>query len=488
MTAPLLLAIDVGTQSVRAALVEPGGRMAASAGQPHDAAVPQPGWSEQDPAVWWAGVRATVGAVLAATPGAAARIAAIACCGQMHAPVPVDRQGRCLAPAVQLWNDKRCAGQVAAFAARPDAAMLAERAANPPAPAWIGFKAAWLRDRQPEAYGAAASLLTPKDFINLRLTGVAATDFSEASGSFLLDWRTRRYDGGLADALGVDLARLPPVHRSDAVIGAVTPEAAAATGLRPGTPVVAGGGDFPVSLLGAGVAAPGVASDITGTSNLLSLNADRPIQAPGVMNLCGAGDGWIPFTIIDAGGDSLKWARRAFADEATPYAAISTLAAGVPPGAEGLMFLPYLSGERIGGREGTRAQFRGLSARHGKAHLFRAVMEGVCLASRLNFRALRDSAPALDWLVATGGGANSPVWVQIKADMFDLPVAVPESTEAGLIGCAALAGVAAGLFADQAQAARALVRFARVVEPRPDVVERYDALAVAFEAVYREIA
>jgi xylulokinase len=483
MSPPLLLAIDVGTQSVRAALVEPDGTIAASAGRPHEAAVPQPGWSEQDPAAWWAGVEATVGAALARRPGAAARIAAIGCCGQMHAPVPVDRDGRCLARAVQLWNDKRCAEQVAAFAQRPDAADLSARAANPPAPAWIGFKAAWLRDRQPATYEGAASLLTPKDFINLRLTGVAATDFSEASGSFVLDWRTRAYDAELAAALG----KLPPIHAADAVIGTVTRDAAAATGLRAGTPVVAGGGDFPVSLLGAGVAGPGVGSDITGTSNLLSLNAAAPIAAPNVMNLCGVGGGWIPFTIIDAGGDSLKWARRAFADETTQYAAISTLAAAVAPGAEGLMFLPYLSGERIGGRERIRAQFRGLSARHGKAHLFRAVMEGVCLASRRNFAALRDRAPPLRRLVATGGGANSAVWVQIKADMFGLPVAVPESTEAGLIGCAALAGVAAGLFADQDAAAAALVRFARTVEPRPEIVALYDRLAEAFDAAYREL-
>ena len=487
MTGPLLLAIDIGTQSVRAALVEPDGTVAAGAGRPHDAAVPQPGWSEQDPAAWWEGVKATIGETLARLPGAAARIAAIGCCGQMHAPVPVDRDGRCLAPAVQLWNDKRCAGQVAAFAARADAAVLAASAANPPAPAWIGFKAAWLRDRQPAAYEDAASLLTPKDFINLRLTGVAATDFSEASGSFLLDWRTRAFDARLADALGIDLAKLPPIHRSDAVIGTVSPDAAAATGLRPGTKVVAGGGDFPVSLLGAGVAGEGVGSDITGTSNLLSLTAATPVLASGVMNLCGVGGGWIAFTIIDAGGDSLKWARRAFADEATPYAAISTLADGVPPGAEGLMFLPYLSGERIGGRERIRAQFRGLSARHDKAHLFRAVMEGVCLASRRNFKALRDQAPPLSRLIATGGGANSAVWVQIKADMFGLPVAVPESTEAGLIGCAALAGVAAGLFANQDAAAAALVRFARIVEPRPEFVALYDELAKAFEAAWGEL-
>ena len=146
-----------------------------------------------------------------------------------------------------------------------------------------------------------------------------------------------------------------------------------------------------------------------------------------------------------------------------------------------------LSGERIGGRERIRAQFRGLSARHDKAHLFRAVMEGVCLASRRNFEALRDQAPPLKRLIATGGGANSAVWVQIKADMFGLPVAVPESTEAGLIGCAALAGVAAGLFADQDAAAAALVRFARIVEPRREFVALYDELAEAFEAAWRDL-
>jgi xylulokinase len=488
MAGPLLLAIDVGTQSVRAALVEAMGRPVALASRPHEQTVPRPGWTQQDPEAWWDGVRSAVAEVLAAVSGAAGRLAAIGSCGQMHGPVPVAADGRCLTDAVQLWNDKRSAEQVAEFVARSDAADLAARAANPPAPAWVGFKAAWMKRHQPAAYEAARHLLVPKDFINLRLTGEAATDFSEASGSFLMAAAPRAYDQRLAAALGVDLEKLASPRRADAVIGRVTRAAAAATGLPAGLPVVAGGGDFLVSLLGSGVVGPGQGSDITGTSNLLSLNAPAPIAAPGAMNLAGVGDEWVPFTIVDAGGDSLAWARRAFADPATPYAALSELAAAVEPGAEGLLFLPFLGGERALGRAHVRAELKGLSARHGKGHLVRAVMEGVCLASREAFGPLRAAAPPLRRLVASGGGARSPVWVQIKADVFALPVAVPESTEAGLIGCAALAAVAAGLYAGQAEAASAMVRFDRTVEPRPDAVALYDGLAERFAAAHTAAA
>jgi xylulokinase len=487
MAPPLLLAIDVGTQSVRVGLVDPAGRLEAVAGRPHEQTVPQPGWTQQDPEAWWAGVRSALGEVLAAVPGATGRLVAIGCCGQMHGPVPVAADGRCLTDAVQLWNCKRAAEAVAAFAARPDADALAAHAANPPSPAWVGFKAAWMRRHQPAIYEAARWLLVPKDFVNFRLTGEAATDFSEASGSFLLDASTRAYHPALADALGIDLGKLAAPVRSDAVIGRVTRAAAAATGLPAGLPVVAGGGDFLVSLLGSGVVGPGQGSDITGTSNLLSLNAPAPIAAPEAMNLAGVGADWVPFTIVDAGGDSLAWARRAFADPATPYAALSELAAAIEPGAEGLLFLPFLGGERAFGRAHVRAELKGLSARHGKGHLVRAVMEGVCLASREAFGPLRAAAPPLTRLVASGGGARSPVWVQIKADMVGLPVAVPESTEAGLVGCAALAAIAAGLHASQAEASAAMVRFDRTVEPRAAAVAVYDRLAERFAEAHMDL-
>ncbi|HET6518263.1 MAG TPA: FGGY family carbohydrate kinase, partial [Geminicoccaceae bacterium] len=473
MPDPLLLAIDVGTGSVRAALLDARGAIVALAAREHDQHVPRFGWSEQSPADWWRGVVETVRAVLRAPEADPRRIAGVAACGQMHAPVPVDAAGGVLLERVQLWNDKRPAELCARFEREHDARALLPRTANPPAPSWTAFKVAWMRDHQPEVYGRAAFFLTPKDFVNFRLTGVAATDYSEASGSYLLDARELRYDAAIADLVGVDVARFPPVHPADAVIGTVTPAAAAEKGLPAGLPVVAGGGDFLVALLGSGVVEPGVGSDVTGTSTLISVWDARPVADARVMNLHAAGDGWVPFTILDAGGDSLRWARRVFGEPGTSFDAINRLAEAAPPGCEGLLFLPYLNGERVGGRPDARAQFFGVTARHGKGHFYRAVMGGVALASKRNLDLMAAAGAPIGRVVATGGGARGSLWLRIKASVYGVPITAPENTESGLLGCAALAGAGVGLFADPRDAARRLVRLAPPVEPDPALAERY---------------
>ncbi|HET6468941.1 MAG TPA: FGGY family carbohydrate kinase [Geminicoccaceae bacterium] len=479
---PVVVAIDVGTGSVRAALVAADGRILAFAARPHDQHTPRPDWSEQSPAAWWGGVCACLQELRATLPDA--RIEAVAACGQMHAPVPIGAEGELLAERVQLWNDKRAAGLVASFAGRPEAEHVARLAANPPAPAWIAFKLAWLREHAPDLYRRAAVFLTPKDFVNWRLTGVAATDRSEASGSFVLAWRTLAYDPEPAAALGIDLAKLPPPLPSTHVIGRVTREAARLTGLPAGVPVVAGGGDFLVALLGSGVSEPGVGSDITGTSTLISVHAEAPILDPRVMNLHAAGEGWVPFAMIDAGGDAIRWARRLLHEPATGFEQITALAAASAAGAEGLLFLPYLNGERLGPHGNARAQFFGVTARHGKAHFHRAVMEGCAIASDRNLRAMRAAGARFERIVATGGGAKARLWLEIKANVYGLPVIVPEERESGLLGCAALAGTAVGLYPDLAAAVRRLVRHEPPILPDAALVERYARLKEIFADLY----
>jgi len=477
-----LLAIDVGTGSGRAALVGADGQIATLAAREYPVTVPQPGWSEQAPADWW---RAVCEASREALSDAAAPPAAVAVCGQMHGPVPVDRAGRALSERVQLWNDKRPEPICAEFRERHDAMALLPRTGNLPAPSWIGFKVAWIARHQPEVYEGARAFLVPKDYVNLRLTGELATDFSEASGSYLLDVGTAAYAPELAALLGIDLERFAPVHASDAVIGEVTATAAEETGIPAGTPVVAGGGDMLVSLLGSGIVRPGIGSDITGTSNLISVFADAPLIDPAIQNLHAAGEGWIPFTILDAGGGALRWARRAFAPEAA-YDAIDAAAKAAGVGAEGLLFLPYLSGERLGGAVNGRAQFFGLTERHELDHVWRAVLEGVALASRRNIAAMRAAGASFDRVVATGGGANSALWLKIKAAAYGLPIVTPRETESGLVGCAILAGCGAGLFDDPASAADALIGFSAPVEPDAAWAERYARLATIFDALHDE--
>jgi len=481
---PVFLAIDVGTGSVRAGLVETDGRIAALAAAPHEPDVPAPGRSEQDPDVWWRGACRTVAEVLARAPEAAGRLAGAAVCGQMHGPVGLDADGAVVTPRVQLWNDKRGADLAERLNAGADAAALADRAGNPASPAWMGVKIAWLRDAAPDAYAAARVFLTPKDFLNRRLTGVAATDPSEASGAWAMDAATGAWDDDLVAALGIGADLLPPIRDATAAIGTVTADAARATGLPEGLPVVAGAGDFPVALLGAGVVAPGAGCDVGGTSNIVAAGADAPVRGAGLANLRAAGDGWIAFGILDSGGDAMRWARRLVDTAEADWAAIEAAAAEVPPGAEGLVFLPYLTGERGPGGAAMRGQLFGAATRHGKAHVYRAVMEGVAFAARRDLAALRRGGAPVGRLTAIGGGAKSALWPTVKADVYGLPLSVPEAAEGGLIGCAALAGIGVGAFADGADAAARLVRVDRVVTPDADRARRYAALAQLFDELY----
>lgn len=472
-------ALDVGTGSVRAALVGADGAILAFAQVPHPNHVPRADWNEQDPEDWWQGAVASLRAVTAEVPHA--RLEGIAVCGQMHGTVPLAADGRVLLDRVQLWNDKRAAALVAPFAARAD---LAARAANPPAPSWIGFKLAWMRDHQPEVMARTALVLTPQAFIAHRLGAEPAIDPSEASGAWLADAERMSWSTELASALGVELRLLPPIRPADAVIGRVAPAAAAVTGLPAGLPIVCGAGDFPTALLGSGVAGPGTGSDVTGTSTLIAVHAVRPLDAPGMMNLHAAGEGWIGFAMIDAGGDAVRWARRALAGDALGFAELEAEAATAPPGAEGLLFSPFLNGDRLLGAE-VRAGFHGLSARHGRPHLLRAVLEGTALASAANLERMRAAGAVIERIVASGGGAKGPLWPTIKASVYGVPVLVPENPESALLGAAILAGTGTGLFPDRAQAIARVVRYAREIRPDPAVAALYRERAALFDALFR---
>ncbi len=486
----LLLAIDVGTGSVRAALLDRDGNTVAFASREHEQHVPHFGWSEQRPRDWWQGTVASVREALERSKGAAERIAAVGICGQMHGTVPLDDGGQVLSEYVQLWNDKRADEQVDALCASLDDATLARfhaLAANPPAPSWPGFKIAWMKAHQPEVYNATSCILTPKDYINFCFTDARGTDVSEASCSFVMDAAQGAWSQELAVALGIDADKLPAIHESAAVIGTVQESAERACGLPAGIPVVAGGGDFPVSLLGAGLIGPGLASDITGTSTLISAYRDRPIIDDKLSNVRAVSGGWVPFTLIDAGGDSMRWARWAFHDNELSYAEVVERARAVPAGAEGLLFLPYLNGERIGSKRGgrrARAQFFGLARGHGNGHLHRAVMEGVALAAYRHMREMERAGCKFEQIVASGGGAKDPLWLQIKADVYNVPVVVPANVESGILGCAILAGVGAGIFATAAEAARRLVRYEGEYLPQPAQVERYRKAAALFDRLY----
>lgn len=480
------LCIDIGTGSVRAALVGLDGRIRFIAAYEHEQIVPRHGWSEQRPADWWTGTATVVRQAMDKLGELGGRIAMVAADGQMHGTVLLGDDGKPTRETAPLWNDKRTLDYVRDFEAKHPPQDYLQHSANPPTPAWPGFKLQWLRDNDAEAYARATAVLMPKDYINFRLTGQRAQDPTETGSSFLMDPGSRDWSPEMGRLLGVDIAKLPPIRPSTDILGKVTAEAARETGLAEGTPVICGGGDYPLSLLGSGVCRPGLGSDVTGTSCIITLIADKPLIDAEISNVGTAEGGWGAFVLLETGGDAMRWIRRALHAEKIPYPEIDRIAGEAPAGSDGLFFLPYLTGERFGAHRNARAQYFGLSAGHAAPHLHRAVLEGVAFAAGRHMRIMEKAAGVtLERIVASSGGAKSDLWLQIKASAWNLPLLVPEELECSTVGCAILAATANGQFSSVQQAAEAFVRYDREVQPNPQWVERYAAMQPFFDRLYR---
>ncbi|WP_058911478.1 xylulokinase [Entomohabitans teleogrylli] len=483
-----ILTIDVGTGSTRAAILRPDGEMVGFAQREYDQVTPQAGWSEQSPSLWWHSACACIQDVLQRFADERERIAAIGVCGQMHGTVLLDADGELVEDISLLWNDKRSQPQVEAFVAREGLEKWLAHLNNPPAAAWPAFKLAWWRENRPQSWPRVAMVLMPKDYINYRLTGVYATDYSEASCYFLMDSESRQWSAQALALFGLRRDQLPDLRLSSDIIGEITPQAAALTGLPAGIPVVAGTSDMAATLLGSGVFEPGTASDSTGTSTLLTVVARQPLLHPRVNNLHLANPCWGGFTILDAGGDAVRWARLALSENQISHGELLKAAASVPAGAEGLLFLPYLTGERLGDHTNSRAQFFGLQRKHRRGHLFRAVLEGVAFASWRNLRQLRECGQQPEQMIASGGGARGSLWLQIKAAAYGLPILRTRNQENGTTGCAIIAGVGVGMYQDFASGVRQTVQFDSPILPDPRLQAYYMACCEVFDTLYQQAA
>ena len=484
MTKDLLLAIDIGTGSTRAALVTDSGKIAAFAAKEHAQIIPRFAWAEQRPRTWWDGVVLTVRSVLGQVTEGADRVAGIAACGQMHGTVLIDEAGDPVLEEVPLWNDKRTRALVDRFLQDNDTGALRKATANPATVAWPGFKLAWIKQNAPKSYDAARTFLTPKDYINFKLTGERRIDFCEASCSYMFDLRTGAWSRELLQMLDLDADKLPPLGAASDLLGSVTPKAARLTGLRAGTPVAVGAGDFPAALLGSGVTRAGQECEITGTSTLVVATVNKPDPDPAIANLSCITGGWAAFAIVDATGDAIRWARTLFHGGESGYTDLIALAEDVPAVSEGVLFLPYLNGERIARKPNSRGQFFGLTSRHTVGHLNRAILEGVAFACNRQMRLFRQKGYRFDRVIAAGGGAKSSLWLRIKASIYNCPIVIPSEPECGVVGCAMLAGVASGLFADLEIEAARQVRYTGEIEPNPEWTERYAAAQRLFDDIY----
>ena len=486
MTDDLILAFDIGTGSVRAALVDRKGRILDIAAEEHEQIVPAFGWSEQRPLDWWQGTVRAIRTLLDRNDGSARRVTMIAGCGQMHGTVLLDGAGALVRETVPLWNDKRTVEHVAAFERRYALGDYLADSANPATPAWPGFKLQWLRDNDPDAWQRTAAVVMPKDYVNFRLTGEIAMDRTDGGASFLMDPKTGAWSAVMCDRLGIDPAKLAPLRHPVEILGHVTAGAAVETGLPSGTPVLVGAGDYPAALYGSGVCRPGLGSEVMGTSAIITAIAETPLLDDGISNVGTVEGGWGAFMLLDSGGDAMRWARRAFHDRQITYPEIVEKAAEAPAGAQRLFFMPYLTGERFGAHRNARAQFFGIGAAHGLADLHRAVLEGVAFATHRHIGILEAaSGRRLERIVASGGGAKTEFWMKIKASVYDIPIVVPSEPECGIVGCAAMAATASGRFSRPEDAASAFVTYADEVLPDPAWRDVYRPMQAVFDKLYR---
>lgn len=416
---------------------------------------------------------------------ARSRIAVVSACGQMHGTVLIDANGKLVRETAPLWNDKRTVAHVEAFEKthRPESYLA--NSANPATPAWPGFKLQWLRDHDPDAWRHTAAVLMPKDYVNFRLTGEIAMDRGDGGASFLMDPRSREWSQRMIDRLDLDSSKLAPLLDPVEILGGVTEEAARETGLRAGTPVIVGGADYPVALFGSGVCRPGIGSEVMGTSAIVTAISDKPLLDASVCNVGTVEGNWGAFMLLESGGDAMRWARRAFHERQASYAEIVARAAEARAGSERLFFMPYLTGERLGDHRNARAQYFGIGAAHGLAHMHRAVPEGVAFAVKRRIDVLdRISGSPITRVIASGGGAKTELWLKIRASVYGIPILVPEQAECGIVGCAAMAATAAGHFSTVEDAAGAYVSYGAETLPDPAWSDVYRRIQHFFEKLY----
>lgn len=490
-----LLGIDVGTGGTRAIIVNDAGRIVSSATEEHAAfASPQTGWAEQDPRDWWRATCLAVQRALAEGKLAAEQIAAVGFSGQMHGSVLLDERGETLRPAL-LWCDQRTEIECQEITGQIGAARLIELTSNPAITGFTLPKLLWVRKHEPELWSRVRSVLLPKDYVRFRLTGERASDVADASGTLMFDVAKRHWSPEVLSAMNIDVAWLPRVFESPEVTGRISAEGAAATGLSAGTPVVAGAGDQAAGAVGMGIVRAGAVSATIGTSGVVFAATDRPALDRGgrVHTFCHAvPDRWHVMGVTQAAGLSLRWFRDQFgvggnlSDGRDPYDLLTEEAASVPAGADGVLWAPYLMGERTPHLDPhARAALVGLAANHTRGHVVRAILEGVAFSLRDTFTIFAEMNVPVEKIRLGGGGARSPLWRQVQADVYGREVEIVEAEEGAAYGAALLAGVGGGVWKTVDEACEAVVRVQTRVSPEAvEVMNRqYEKFRVLYPAL-----
>ena len=490
-----LIGIDVGTSGTKSVLFDTQGNVVASATAEYPLYQPQNGWAEQDPNDWWNAACQTLRELTAkATDG---QIVGMGLSGQMHSLVLLDKDNQVIRPAI-LWCDQRTSAQCEKIESIIGRERLIEITANPALPGFTASKLVWVQDNEPENYAKIAHILLAKDYIRFKLTGEYATEVSDASGMQLLDVPNRCWSEEVCSKLGIDMTKLAKVYESPEITGRITAEAAALTGLAQGIPVAGGAGDNAAAAIGMGVCKAGKAFTTIGTSGVVFTPADSPIidKKGRIHTFCAAVPGtWHVMGVTQAAGLSLNWFRKTLAPDLS-YTQICENCAEIPIGAERLLYLPYLMGERSPILDSNaRGVFFGLSAIHTKMHMARAVLEGISYSLNSCLDVINEVGIQVSDMALCGGGGKSPFWKQMLCDIYNIPIKTMASDEGAALGAAILGGCAAGVFSCVEEGCNKLVKDDSTSLPNAENHELYmryyaiyDQLHPAMKGCFRSLA
>ncbi len=500
----MLLGIDIGTSGTKVILVEESGKVVASATVEYPLHQPKPGWSEQDPVDWWHAVCNGTQSVLKSAKVRGSSVAAIGFSGQMHSSVFMDANGKVLRRAI-LWNDQRTAEQCEQITeAAGGRAALIRMVANPALTGYTAPKILWLRQHEPRKYEKVRQILLPKDYVRFRMTGEYVSDVSDAAGTLLLDVRRRKWCTPLLEKLGIDASLLPPLVESPEIAGRLTEKAAEAMGLPAGVPVVGGAGDQAAAAVGNGIVKEGIISATLGTSGVVFAHSGKfaPNKDGAMQSFCHAMPGaWCVLGCMLSGGGSLRWLRDVLwaeqvagfqrkrgGDASDLYPQMIAEAEAAAGCEAGLFFLPYLTGERCPHYDpAARGAWVGLTSRHRRGHLVRAVLEGITFGMRDQVEILRSTGVKITQVRTGGGGARSDFWRQLQADIYGAPVVTVSSTEGSAYGAALLAGVGGGVWSSVPQACQATIKPVDRRRPRAAAKAKYQKAYELFRRLYHEL-
>ena len=491
------LGIDVGTGGTRALVIDSQGNVVASASAEHQHfASPKPGWAEQDPRDWWQACGTAVQKALHSAHIPASEIACVGFSGQMHGAVLLDQSDEVVRNSI-IWCDQRSEAQSRELEQMFGREHLIRLTCNPPLTNFTLTKFLWVRETEPKNWDRVAHVMLPKDYVRFRLTGERAIDMADASGTLLLDVANRRWSAEILQKTGIDEKFLPGLFESPEICGKVSSAGTEATGLREGTPVVAGAGDQAAGAVGMGIARVGAVSATIGTSGVVFASTDRPAMDPQgrLHTFCHAIPGrWHVMGVTQAAGLSLRWYRDQFGasslgvqarDGLDPYDVFAEEASQVPAGSEGAFWAPYLMGERTPHLDpNARAALIGLTASHTRAHVIRAIMEGVAFSLKDTFSIFDEIKIPVTSIRLGGGGARSPLWRQIQADVYGREVEIVAAEEGAAYGAAILAGTGAGGWKSVEEACDAVVRVAKRIAPSPQDSSKMQSAYKTYRKIY----